>query len=330
MLNDTAAPYQGEGFERVYLHCLMGLAWLAQGEAQDFLVEARRSNELLEREEELYEKQYRAGGLGHFLSAVAYELIGEPGEACIDYQRMIEKDLGTELAGRALVRLARDLGRRDDAESYEARFGPDYERPADAASIVVVAGVGCGPYKVEGGLTLPTPAGVYQMAVAQYASRPQPIDGLVLAIDGPGGTTRVETTLLEDVDAVARENLADRLAWQAAKSAARGALKLALRKNLADDHGAAGALAGDLFTLLTERADMRCWQTLPGAWHAARAFVPAGEWTLTLDAQGGERAELGSFALEPGETMFVLARTVERRVHAHAVGGRALTPAVAP
>src|SRR5262249_35141354 len=159
--------------ERVYVHCGLALAYLAKGKVDDVYVEARLANQLLESEEQLYEKKYEAGGWGHLISAVTYELIGDRDDAYIDYQRMVEKGVGTALAGRALVRLAKDLGRSDELSRLEEEHGPDVERPADAASIVCLAGVGLGPYKVEAVLPIPTGDGLFQMAVPGYADRPQ-------------------------------------------------------------------------------------------------------------------------------------------------------------
>jgi hypothetical protein len=96
---------------------------------------------------------------------------------------------------------------------------------------------------------------------------------------------------------------------------------------LSDEHGAAGELAGDLFMLLTERADLRAWRTLPDTWQAGRLWVQPGEHQLRLSALGGESEVLGVFDLQPGETMFVVARTLGRRLFAYPVGG---TPVVVP
>jgi hypothetical protein len=319
-LNDTLQAYQGEGFERVYVHCGLAMAYLALGKLDDVYVETRLANELLESEEELYETSYRAGGWGHLISAVTYELIGEPDQAYIDYQRMQAKDVGTALAGRALVRLARDLGRTQELEQWEAQFGPDLERPEDAANVVVLAGVGMGPVKVEGQLVLPLPDGFFKMAVPSYQKRPQPVPALRLVARDSGETVRTE--LIEDVAAVASENLEDRLAWMAAKSVARGLLKRELTKELEDEYDLAGRIAGELFLLLSERADLRCWLTLPDSWQACRLFVPPGVHRFALEALGGETRELGTFELDPGETMVVFARTVGPRLYAHPIGGR--------
>lgn len=319
-LNDSARTYEGEGFERVYVHCGLAMAYLAQGKVDDVYVEARLANRLLETEEQLYATKYEAGGWGHLISAVTYELIGEPDQAFIDYQRMAEKGVGTALAGRALVRLARQLGRQDELERLEAEHGPDPERQPDAASIVVLAGIGLGPYKVESGLALPTPDGLIQMAVPGYAERPQPVSGLRLVEETCSAT--VLTDIVEHVTQIARENLEDRLAWIAAKSIARGLLKREITKALEEEYDWSGRLAGDLFLFLSERADLRAWLTLPDSFQACRMFVPPGVRGFRLEALGGESLELGTFELEPGETLLVFARTLGPRLHAHVIGGQ--------
>jgi hypothetical protein len=319
-LNDAAQAYEGEGFERVYVHTGLAMAYLALGKVDDVYVEARLANRLLESEEELYETRYEAGGWGHLLSAVTYELIGKPDEAYIDYERMAEKGVGTELAGRALVRLARQLGRDEERARLETEHGPDVELPAGAASVVVLAAVGMGPFKAEASINLPSPDGLIRMAVPGYVERPQPVSALRLC-EAQGGTT-VRTDVVERVTQIAKENLEDRLLWIGAKSIARGLLKRELTKQLEDEYDWGGRLAGDLFLLFTERADLRAWLTLPDSYQACRMFVPPGTRSLTLEALGGDSVELGSFELEPGETMVVFARTLGPRLYAHVIGGQ--------
>ncbi len=324
-INDSARAYQGEGFERVYVHCGLALCYLALGRIDDVYVEARLANQLLETEEELYETEYEAGGFGHLISAVTYELIGEPDQAYVDYRRMAEKGVGTALAGRALVRLAKRLGRDDELARWEEAYGPDIWRPEGAANVVVLAGVGLGPFKTEGILPIPTGDGLFQIAVPAYQDRPQPVGELRLIACDSGESVRTET--VERVTAIAHENLEDRLLWTATKSAARGLLKRELTQKLEEEYDEIGLIAGDLFTFLTERADTRCWITLPDSWQACRLFVPPGAHRFALEAVGGETCELGSFELEAGETMIVLARTVGPRLFAHPIGGRPIDAA---
>jgi hypothetical protein len=318
-LNESFQAYRGEGYERVMVHAGLALAYLGQGKLEDVYVEARLSNRLLETEEKLYEKSYQAGGFGHFLSAITYELLGEPDQAYIDYQRMEAKGVGTELAGKALVRLAGELRYDDDFERWQDRYGEANPPEKDFASIVVLAGVGIGPWKQEIWLPIPTSSGVLTWAVPQFVERPQPVTSLMLHV--PNLNESIATVAVEDVTKVAMENLDDRIAWLAAKSAVRSIMKRELTQQLEDQHGTFGRILGDVFSLVTEHADLRCWQTLPSAWHAARVFLPPGLHELSLEAVGGENLGLGSFELGQGETMFVIARTIGPRVHAHVLGG---------
>jgi hypothetical protein len=330
-VNDTFKTYEGEGYERVMLHDSLGIAYLAKGDFSATQVEVRRSNALLESEEKLYEKEYKAGGMGHFLSAVAYELDGKPDEAYIDYKRMEAKGVGTDLAGRALVRLATQLGFEQDLQEWKQRYGAESDVPRDAANVVLIAGVGLGPYKIEHSIVIPLPDGFLSWAVPDFKARPQPVHFLELSV--AGGDRSIRTAVVEDVSVVAKENLDDRIAWLAAKSAVRAVLKRELTQELSRQIGGWGELIGDVFSVVSERADLRAWQTLPDSWQAARVFLPPGRQELVLRAEGGPPVSLGTFELDRGETMFIFARSVGTHLYAHPIGGRRVdesTPALVP
>lgn len=325
--NDTVHDYLGEGYERVLMHACTGLVYLARGQLEDVLVEVRLADRLLRNEEKLYEKEYAAGGLGHLLSGLAYELEGRLDEAYIDYRRLEEKGLARELVGPTLVRLADRLG-FSDAQLWRERYGDPPALPEGAARIVVLAGVGVGPYKRDITITLPGKHALIQWSVPDFVRRPQPVQALELESVGEGPAIR--TVVVEEVHRVAAANLSDRIAWLAAKSAARAALKYEATRKLGDETGAVGWLAGTIFTVASERADLRSWTTLPDTWQACRLFVAPGEHRVRLTAVGGESHDLGRFRLQPGETMFVLARTVGPLLFAHVVGGQALEAPSAP
>lgn len=326
-VSESFSEYVGEGYERVLLHAQMGMAYLAQGDFEAARVEVRRSNALLESEEALYEKEYEAGGLGHFLSAIVYELQGSPDDAYIDYKRMEAKGVGGRLVGRSLVRLASRLHRDDELPDWEARYGADTERPDGAAEVVVLAGIGLGPYKEAITIPVPTGDGVFQWSVPKFRSRAVSISALELVVEGSGQA--VSTVVIEDVTTVAKENLEDRIAWLAVRSAVRGLLKQQLTKHLDERHEGWGLLIGNLFTFATEHADLRAWQTLPDSFQAARVFLEPGTHTLTLRAVGGESQALGTVELIPGETLFIFARAVGSRLYAHPIGGDFVDPLAA-
>ncbi|MBM3986775.1 MAG: hypothetical protein FJ294_02320 [Planctomycetes bacterium] len=335
VINEGVKDYQGEGYERVQVHNALALTYLARGSLDGVYVETRRANKLLETEEGLYQKKYAAGGFGHLLSAVSYELQGRYDEAYIDYRRMAEKELGLELAGRALVRIATRLRYDDELPRLVERFGEPSKLPQDAASIVVLGGLGLGPYKVENTLALMTPSGLAQFSVPRFVPRPQLVSTLELVVDD-GAPLR--TSQVESVNDVAARNLEDRMGWLAARSALRGAMKLiatnavaeSVRRKHGDAAGVAAWLVGSLLTAATERADTRCWFTLPAEWHAARMWVAPGEHSLRLRAVGGDSVSLGTLRLAPGETLVILARSLGPRLHVHSVGGETVAAAPAP
>ena len=318
-VSETLTDYHGEGYERVLLHSCLGLAYLALGQVEDLLVEIQRSNALLEAEEELYEAEYAAGGMGHFVSALGYELRGDLDEAYIDYKRMQAKGLGGQLVGASLVRLARTLGRENDLRTWTERYGEGPSPSPDAARIILIAGVGVGPLKREGRLEVMTRDGLLVWAVPQIWPRSNPVGHVVLEANNLGA--QVQSVVIEDVGRIRAKNLADRMALLATRSTVRTFLKRELRKEMEEKHGLWAALAVDIFTSVSERADLRTWSTLPDSWQAARMFLPPGVHELTVTAQGGESVPLGVFELEPGETMFLMARTLRRRLHVQVVGG---------
>lgn len=323
-INESFTAYEGEGYERVMLHATLAFAYLAQGLLEDARVELRQMDALLRAEEQLYAKDYKAGGLGHFLSAVGYELAGKPDEAYIDYKRMEATGVGAPLFAPALARLAQELHEQDDLELWKKRYDVDPQAQAGKASVVVIAGVGLGPYKKANTLTIPTGSGLLQWSVPSYETRPQPLPSVTLGVDAGHGA--VESVVVEDVSRVVKENLDDRLAWLAAKSTVRAFLKRELSRELEKNNGIGGAIAGALFTLVTEQADLRAWQTLPNTWQAARVFLDPGLHELVLSA-GGASAKLGTFELAAGETLFVFARTLDTEIHAYAIGGKSVTKA---
>lgn len=324
-ISESLSDYVGEGYERVLLHAQLAMSYLALGQFDSARVEVRRANQLLESEQELYEKEYQAGGLGHFLSALVYELEGSPDDAYIDFKRMESKGIGGELVGRSLVRLGNVLHRSDELPVWEERYGADTDRPEGYAEVVVIASVGLGPFKEAVTLPIPTGDGIVQWSVPRYRIREGQERQVQLIHDASGNA--VSSSVIENVATVAHENLEDRIAWLAARSAIRGLLKQQLTKHLEDQWGdGLGLLVGNLFAVATERADLRCWLTLPHTFQAARAFLAPGVHDLTLRVTGGDSVSLGTIELVPGETMFVFARTLGSRVYAHPIGGKLIEP----
>lgn len=317
LVNDTVGTYEGEGYERVLVHVALAIAYLGLGDVDGMRVEARRANQVLEGEEALYESDYGAGGLGHLLSAISYEMEGRLDEALIDYRRMVEKGVGLELAGPRLAELV-EFFDREDLRALVADYEPVNEVDGTGATIWLLAGAGLGPYKTEAQITLPTGEGLVRLTAPQYASRGA---APLVTLELPDGDAAVRGAVVEDVERVARENLDDRLALAALRTGARALVRGVVRHELEEQHGGLAAAGIDLLSLALERADLRGWLTLPREWQAARVPVEAGTHTLELTTSDGRSVPLGRYALEDGETMLVFARDVDGGLYAHPIGG---------
>lgn len=144
--------------------------------------------------------------------------------------------------------------------------------------------------------------------------------------DSDGHPIRVQSELAHNVTALAEKTLSDRLPQITVKALARAATKFAVAEGATRgaQHAAgkdAGPWVGLAVALLTkglavasEEADKRSWQTLPDEIHIARAWVPPGEYHLSIQPSGQPgKPEVGSqpLNLAAGQTRFVIQRVMQ-------------------
>jgi hypothetical protein len=98
-----------------------------------------------------------------------------------------------------------------------------------------------------------------------------------------------------------------------AEGATRGA-QHAAGKDAGPWVGLAVALLTKGLAVASEEADKRSWQTLPDEIHIARAWVPPGEYHLSIQPSGQPgKPEKGSrpLSLAAGQTRFVIQRVMQ-------------------
>lgn len=134
------------------------------------------------------------------------------------------------------------------------------------------------------------------------------------------GTLGVDAGARLDLAAAARRDFEAERVEMLARTVTRAAAKLALttsaRAAVEKKDEAAGHLVGiltNIGTMLTERADTRCWHLLPASISLVRLRLPAGthELAVEVDRARGERGRsesLGPVVVRPGETTFVSTR----------------------
>ncbi|MCG9737906.1 hypothetical protein L1D32_07050 [Shewanella insulae] len=310
-INDNVIPYRGPGYERVMLHQYQALNYLFSRDRQGALVEVRRSNELQQSEQARYQKsqasvQAMANGtidaevnrLGQaagtttssFLNAYSYyttgllhELLGEENDAFIDYRKAAQIAPDNPYLQQDLVRLAKKLA-MPQYEEFKRRWGDAKLAKPGQGQVVVLLEQGFVPEKQS--FTVPFRIhGNWQTAsLATYApgriSVPQ---GEVVGLG-----TVLKTAPLANIDALAitalKEELPSALFRQAARIYAKAEMARSVRSESKrrKDEFDAGAIAMQIFNVVTEQADRRSWLTLPKQAQLGRRYLDAGQYQIRL------------------------------------------------
>jgi hypothetical protein len=351
-VNEKTLPYTGEPFEKVLVNTFKASNYLFLQDYEGARVEIRRSfarqKENERRHQEEYERvqdearrrgissqrvfravdaQYqdqkdivrRAKNLyedafAHYLSAIVYELNREYNDAYIDLKKVQELRPGIPCVENDLLRTARRSGLSDALKENVERLGkqPRLWDQTREGNVIIFFGCGMAPRKKEIKISIPIPdVGIISMAFPKYEPVPNPIR--YGALYDRQGRLYGRTFVLTDLEAIAIRNLDDRMTTLALKQVFRSAVKGAMVKTARDQGGWAADIVANLYSVFTEQADLRCWQTLPQNMQVARVFLPSGRHELVFALHGstGERMQQRDFALDvrPGETIFVSART---------------------
>ncbi len=352
--SDVVIPYEGEDFERVFINYFMALNYLDLGSFESALVECRKVQRKLQFYEERFEgsnKKYRTDPFVHYLMGLIQRASGELNDAYISFRKAAEGFRSGAHFGLSfpppladdLLTAATALSFGDHVEMLRREY-PDArvrEGCPGCGEVVVVVEVGFVPAKTEASLSVPileSEKGEWGVALAvklrdrAYERRSWRRVHYWLRLALPAYPPRqpppwagvevneVEAFLVEDLDAVARASLDDRMGRVLLKAIARALAKYGLTTGTEDavakKHGeATGAAIGALLNLAsvaTERADLRAWLGLPREIYVVRLALPPGRHDLSVrlrGLRGGSLAESTvSVEVRQGSTTFVSRR----------------------
>lgn len=334
VLNDNALSYRPAAYERVLRSHYQMLNYLLAGDVEGAGVEARRAS-AEQREAELrhdrevasirdsrfgaWERQVRSeSGLDacyretdamarqteqswvnpstFYLSGLVFELLGQQGDAYIDYTKAVALAPQCRSARNDARRLARRLGLEDDLDRrLGARAAEEGKKQAAGHGggwLVVLFDEGLVPVKEEVSLPIPLPGEDTWIMVAFPRYRALRSASLPLSVGIAGGDLG-NTEPLGSTSVLAARALQEELPQRVIRHLLRSAAKGSAAKAAQDKYGWAGGLALGIFNTLTERADLRSWTTLPGWTQLLRACVPAGTHRVMFrHGQAGHRVAL--------------------------------------
>ncbi|HEY5718350.1 MAG TPA: hypothetical protein VIS52_07615, partial [Motiliproteus sp.] len=274
-LNDTLSDYDATPSERVLLHSLMALNFLALNDLEGARVEALqadlRMRELASEDAEL--------ASARFIAALVFELNREWSDALIGYRKAAEilsarKQAIPRPLQQRLLQLTQRLGLSDEHQRWRERFVPgdgsdaaqaDTQSVSDSSGqgeLLVLYFNGKVPTLQQRMLSLFVPSLNHHVTVAELFYPPA---------QTPPATTRLrineyhlEVERLEDLDQLARQALDAGQAKRRALTMARVVAKHQVVKSTRKKDPLLGALT-DLAAILTEVADTRSWNLLPAS-----------------------------------------------------------------
>ncbi|MBN1962980.1 MAG: hypothetical protein JW841_18775 [Deltaproteobacteria bacterium] len=337
---DNALPYQGEDFEKVFIHFVAALNFIDLADYDAARVEARQITNKLELYNSKYtdksgKNAYKDDAFSRWLSGKLAETEGSAGynDAWIDYKKALDvyrsdyvTRYGTPVprflvgdALRALTKLGPEFSQ--ELATVKAKY-PNVSVPDDKGmgEVILLHLSGEAPYKIDKFWDAKAGNKPIRIAYPEFVPKPFHIASVRVISNNNQGTSE----LAENVTAIAKQNLNDHMARIKAKAIARAIAKAiaaatadAAGKNMGNKKaGAALQLASAIFSVasaVNEQADKRSWITLPAAINVARIMLPAGDHELQLEflASNGNVIERGTVKAKAvaGRPTFVSYRT---------------------
>ncbi len=309
VVNDATRSYNGEMYEQVLLHLYMALNYLQLGDLINARVEALQVDERLrEITQKTPENRYTEDALARYLTGMIYEERGEYSDAMISYRQAYEayghyqKNYGVSVPDylkRDLLRLSEKMGLKPELRQYKKEFGIEKwmsaAELAEQGELVLILHNGLAPVKQERATTVVDPATgqIVRITVPYYQTRDTPVTSMRVAV----GDISAMGEMVENIDAIALQNLEAELPGISVRAIARAVIKAQLaraaRENAGKQNQNGGAMASALVGLavgfmgvVTERADTRSWLTLPARIHLARLPLSPGSYTIKVDLLG--------------------------------------------
>lgn len=300
VVNDTMKAYEGTANEQLLIYAFEELNYLQSGNVDDAAVEARQfdiKQRLIAGKDP--SAAYLSGAFVRYLNGMTYEEVGESDSARIDYRKAVDGyKAQSSISGFGVpAALKADLDRLENPQAKN-RSAPAKKsagvamQPTDTRNngeVVFILHDGLGPTLAENIVRIANPdpqhgTGIMSVAVPKFVQRPVPVARFELSGDSESATSE----LVEDVNAIARKSLDDRLPAITARAVARMVVKNAIARNAKNQKGDSGtgglliSIVTDVGAIVTERADTRSWSLLPGNILMARLALPPGTHDLKV------------------------------------------------
>jgi len=346
VINDYAVPYHGEDFEHVFINMFQALNYLMLGEYREALVEARDVDSTLNAINFQYQDDqknvYKEDAFIRLLMGIIYEI--EPvsssiNDAYISYikaEKIYDNDYNPnyglrtpEILKENILSTARFMGLIEYSK-YRNKFKLSeflsQKEKRKKAEVYLIQYNGFSRIKTEATVTVPLVDGhIVKVAFPEYKKRAYAIEkSRLLAKSKLGKVYQGSSELVQDIGAIAQKNLDRRKIRYIAKSALRATgrylfekkQKENIKKNRGDIAASLFSFVSNMYNIVVEQADLRCWQTLPDQIRLARLIIEPGDYEFTLENFNESGSYLSEIKLDPhtlisGQKLFIIVRTLQ-------------------
>lgn len=278
---------------------------------------------------------------GFFVSGLIYELRGDDNDAYIDYKKAQALNPAVPFLQHSLLRLAKTLGFTQEYARWQRQFksqSPTQSANANSSAnpnanpsansnpaqgeVVVLYESGLVPVKKEAALSVPDLSGRYHSFSFPYydQSRWASYPLRITTRSPKASTSRVQQThVLTDTYPLAAKALKDKRAALIARQLTRSVAKAQLHTISEKEGGALGSVLANIYNIITERADLRSWLTLPRTLQASRFNMPNGAHVLNLKNSGLGANHQHEIVVNTQGTTLVYVTTIGRQFYVRSV-----------
>jgi len=260
--NDLNLNYTGEDFEQVMVNIIKTLNYMYEGDFDGAAVEARKINRKLNYFQDSYGEKaiYTDDAFARYLSGFAYEAIGAVNDAYIDYKKSLKAyQKYNTIYGTAvpsfikgdILRMAYALKFYDEIDNFKKEWAENvsftkYNELKKSAEVMIVVYDGLPAYKID------------ERAMPKFVNRGYAVEKILVK-----DTDKEYTSIVaQDISKMAVKNLENKNLAILAKTLVRN-----VAKKVAKEIPILSLFVGE------EKADTRCWRTIPGRFQIVRFQV---------------------------------------------------------
>lgn len=315
IVSSDTTEYQGEDYEKIFIHTLLALSYLSSNELQEALVEARRINlrlHAINRGHGDAQNRYNDDAFARYLAAMIHEVDGNVDSAFIDYHKawqlyrdefkIFNDAQMPRQATLALYHMSHKAKRQIKPALRQSLTRAERRRNTERAEVAVIHQLGRIASKEAREFLLPIEQQVVRFSFPVIVIRQVDYGRSGVMLRERGEVARfIASEQMLNLDQVAQATLEDRRARLTAKQVTRLIAKGVMTDQVQRKFGALAGVAFNLYAAATETADTRSWSLLPARIAVTRFAVPAGRLLELAVIDNGVTVAMHSLRLKRGK-----------------------------